>query len=316
VKRPISPFKLGLFVLGGLALGLGVLIWIGVTTLFEQTRTYASIFNYSIEGLQLGAPVQRLGVKVGQVAGIHLTGKGKSVLVVVTVDKSMDIDDTMYLQLSQAGLTGQKYLAIKSASSPVPRPEIPDVKYPVLPNRPGELTKIMDQARKVADRLANLDIGQLVDQVRSTVSGAESLVNDRDLRRTIANLRDASADVRNMLNGLAGRKKSGDWLTVGRDIAAAIADLRKTSEKLERMIGQIPTEAPAQIATGAREMVRTGERAAASLDRGVQRDLSQLQDTLDQANRLLRDMEQLVRSLRREPGEILERRKEADPFAR
>jgi phospholipid/cholesterol/gamma-HCH transport system substrate-binding protein len=296
VKRPISPFKLGLFVLGGLALGLGVLIWIGVTTLFEQTRTYASIFNYSIEGLQLGAPVQRLGVKVGQVAGIHLTGKGKSVLVVVTVDKSMDIDDTMYLQLSQAGLTGQK--------------------YPVLPNRPGELTKIMDQARKVADRLANLDIGQLVDQVRSTVSGAESLVNDRDLRRTIANLRDASADVRKMLGGLAGRKKSGDWLTVGRDIAAAIADLRKTSEKLERMIGQIPTEAPAQIATGAREMVRTGERAAASLDRGVQRDLSQLQDTLDQANRLLRDMEQLVRSLRREPGEILERRKEADPFAR
>jgi hypothetical protein len=63
-------------------------------------------------------------------------------------------------------------------------------------------------------------------------------------------------------------------------------------------------------------MVRTGERAAASLDRGVQRDLGQLQDTLDQANRLLRDMEQLVRSLRREPGEILERRKEADPFAR
>jgi phospholipid/cholesterol/gamma-HCH transport system substrate-binding protein len=317
MKHPLNPFKLGLFVLVGLALGLGILIWIGATTLFQPTRTYASFFDYSIAGLQRGAPVQRLGVKVGQVADLRLVGDGQWVLVLVKIEKNLEPADTMYLQPSRQGLTGQDYLALKSAPAPLPRPGIPvKVAYPVLPNRPGELARIMEQARKVAARLAELDIAKLVEDVRRTVTGAESLMNDPDLRQAIADLRDASADARGILEGLSGSGKAKDWRATQQNFAAAIAALRKTSEKLARMAEGVPPEAVGKIVTDVRDMVGTGEQAIGSWDRQAEQDLILLEDTLEQANRLLNETERLVRSLRREPGRILERRQSAEPFTR
>lgn len=317
MKHPINPFKLGLFVLVGLTLGLGTLIWIGTANLFQKTRIYASFFNYSVAGLQQGAPVQRLGVKVGQVADIRLVGRGEWVEVLLEMDQGMELADTMYLQPTQQGLTGQSYLAIKNAAAPLPRPASP-VKstYPVLPNRPGELAGFEEQAKKIANNLAELDFAGLITEVRQTVTGAEALVNDPDLRRTLANLHEASADISRMLDGLSGPGNTGDWRTIHRDIVAATAALRQTSEKLARMVEDIPPEAVGRIVTGTRDMVEKGERAVGSLDRRVDRNLVLLEDTLEQANRLLYDMERLVRSLRREPGRILERRQGADPFER
>ena len=45
MRRKISPFKLGLFVLMGAAVVVGSLLWIGAARLFQNTKTYVTFFH-------------------------------------------------------------------------------------------------------------------------------------------------------------------------------------------------------------------------------------------------------------------------------
>ncbi len=61
---------IGAFVLGGIVLGLGALVFFGNFRLFRSTREAAVVFDSSIAGLSVGAPVTFRGVRVGAVQRI------------------------------------------------------------------------------------------------------------------------------------------------------------------------------------------------------------------------------------------------------
>jgi len=178
------------------------------------------------------------------------------------------------------------------------------------------MDRIMNEVRKVADKLADIDIAALFDRVEKTISGAESLVNDPDLRRTIDHMRSASAGLDNILTGLSGPRQGRDWETIHRDITVTAADLRRVSDKLALMTRDLPPDAAEKIVTGAQGIVETGQKAIGSWDREVDRNLGLLEGTIREINRLVSEMDRLVNTLRQEPGRILERRQGADPFAR
>ncbi len=317
MKRPVSPFKLGLFVLFGLSVGLGLLIWIGAANVFQKTSTYASFFNFSVAGLQNGAAVQRLGVRVGTIADIGLTPDGRWVRVLIQLEKGFQVTGDMFLQPSKAGLTGQSYLALKSAGQPLPPPQLPlESRYPVLPNRQGEMDRMMEKIEEMAGELAQIDLSELVRRLEKTISGVEALVNDPALGQTLANLRRASDDLQGIMAGLAGPGGRDDWRRIYRDIAGSAETLRQTSQALARRLDEVPPEALADIVSGARGIVATGERAVGAWDRQVGQNLGMLENTIGEINRLVTEMDRLVRTLRQEPGQILERRQGADPFAR
>ncbi|MFT7487032.1 MAG: hypothetical protein ACI9F9_002891, partial [Candidatus Paceibacteria bacterium] len=63
-------WKLGLFVTVGVGLSIGSLMWLGISQLQRRTTPAYFYFSESVNGLEVGAPVEFLGVELGRVEEI------------------------------------------------------------------------------------------------------------------------------------------------------------------------------------------------------------------------------------------------------
>ncbi len=318
----IAPFRLGIFVLLGLGLGVVALVFVGLIGPFEAKQTYESFFESPVEGLERGAAVRYLGIDIGEVRAIDLAPGDRMVRVQVEIRKDFQIDDTMYLQLSQQLIAGRTTLDLRRTQDEtvVTRPELPfDPQYPVLPNRPSEMEQLLETARRVAQGVGDVDfdaIGDLIKEWSDAGNRLADLLADPDLQQTLENVREASAGLQAILQTLGGEDAPDQWRTILRDLSITAKELRRVSETLAAQLDEVPSGALADIAGRMEGMASAGEEAVRSWDRQVGRSISLLERTLQQVNLLVAELDQLVRSLRQEPGRILERREERDPFTR
>ncbi|NHN85869.1 MCE family protein [Acetobacter musti] len=80
----------GTFVAGGVALGLGALIFFGNVSLFSKNRHAVIVFQDSVSGLSVGAPVTFRGVRVGSVDSVTLRYDPATRHAYIPVDISLD----------------------------------------------------------------------------------------------------------------------------------------------------------------------------------------------------------------------------------
>ena len=59
-----SKFLIGLFVMGGVIIGAGIIVWIGASKYFQKGSTYVTFFDESVQGLQMDSSVKYRGVDV------------------------------------------------------------------------------------------------------------------------------------------------------------------------------------------------------------------------------------------------------------
>ncbi len=70
MAKKTSAAKIGAFVVGGVVIAIGVLLAVGSGTWFGKSIERAVMFNESLQGLQVGAPVSYNGIPVGEVERI------------------------------------------------------------------------------------------------------------------------------------------------------------------------------------------------------------------------------------------------------
>lgn len=318
MKRRISPFRLGLFVVVGVLIVLGGLLWVGSVKLFQSTDTYATVFDFSIQGLQEGAPVRYLGVGVGQVSSISVGRDDRFIVVVFDVDKGFRITDDTVAVLDSAGIAGQTFLSLeRRPGEQVTKPSLPfSVRYPLIPARAGGMAGLEQQARRIMQQIDQADIPGLVREWRQAARQVGGAVEAGDIRRTLGNIRSAAADLQAILHGLRGPAQSPQWRRVFRDISATADALRKSTEDLSRQVNALPPGALASLDNQVKGMVAAGEKTIGSLNRQTNEVVGTLQQSVLEVNRLLTEMQRLVRSLRQSPGRILEQRRSVEPFRR
>ncbi|OGQ85545.1 MAG: hypothetical protein A2512_00810 [Deltaproteobacteria bacterium RIFOXYD12_FULL_56_24] len=121
MSRQANPTLIGGFVLGAVILGAMVLLLLGGGKLFQEHRPHVLYFEGAAQGLQVGAPVVFLGVKVGTVKRIQLglDAKQRRFMVPVTIElepnivqsrrgKQIDLQDPETIQqLVERGLRGR-----------------------------------------------------------------------------------------------------------------------------------------------------------------------------------------------------------------
>ena len=71
-----SSFRVGLFLLIGIVVGLTAVIWLGASRMFEETKAYVTYFDESVSGLSTDASVKYRGVTVGR-RGWDQCGSGR-----------------------------------------------------------------------------------------------------------------------------------------------------------------------------------------------------------------------------------------------
>ena len=161
----------GAFVLGALAIAVGIAVVFGSGLLFKDVTRYVIYFEGSLEGLGLGAPVKYRGVQIGQVVSIKPSfGKQeRSINIPVVIELTRDAvegleggvetvealtEEGLRARLELASLiTGQLYVGLDIFPD-APIREAPNrTDYPQIPSVPSLQTGLQQSLSDlVADR--------------------------------------------------------------------------------------------------------------------------------------------------------------------
>jgi phospholipid/cholesterol/gamma-HCH transport system substrate-binding protein len=102
----------GIFVVIGLACVGYMAVKFGDVSLFgEDTYTLYARFN-SVSGLQVGNPVEMLGIEVGKVADFDMDQEKLLAVVALKIDNGIKIYGDAIASIKTAGLIGDKYVRI------------------------------------------------------------------------------------------------------------------------------------------------------------------------------------------------------------
>jgi paraquat-inducible protein B len=200
---------IGAFVLGGIVLGLGAVIFFGSFRLFQPITNAAVVFEGSISGLAVGAPVTFRGVRVGAVERISIQYEPKIrtayIPVIVRLEpdrvrvagqtgRDTGVDLASLIQrglraelVTQSFVTGQSQINLDF--DPSTPPELhPDVTALIeIPTRQSAIQRVTKQ-------LSELPLGDLVDNTEAALISVRNLADklNADLPPLIASLKNTS----------------------------------------------------------------------------------------------------------------------------
>jgi paraquat-inducible protein B len=205
-------FKIGVFVLIGVALIVVTVVIFGAGLLAQDELLFESYFAESITGLSVGSPLEFRGVRIGHVSQIGFVGNtydlpteegrispyAPYVRVVTAVPRSKMPDFTVgkieetLRQMTDRGLrvritsnilTGQAFLEVNYADpNRFPVEQVPwETKYPVMPSAPGELTTIKDSIDKILTQLQAIDVDGLAGSLEDLFTSLNTAITEINL---------------------------------------------------------------------------------------------------------------------------------------
>ena len=306
-----SYFKIGLFVLGALVLGVAAVLAVGRTPWRGQIEV-VTYFAESVQGLDVGSPIRFRGVQVGRVSAIQLVRSaapagepgyfpyGKFVQVKsriqagafegLTQDQAESVVRAMVerglrIRLTSRGLTGIPHLEADYLDiQKFPPPDIPwrpTALY--VPSAPSVMSRLMQSADRVFAQLEEVDLRVIAGDLdrflvsaAAAVDGARVGELSRAAQRLIEGLELTNADLR----ALIGEPRPGD-------LAAALGALRSAAEQADQAM------APAL------QDLRAGAHALRGAAEGAQTLLAS-----EDAHRALSDLRESGAALRGMAGEM------------
>jgi len=259
MSRSANPIAVGGFILGMLLLTFLLLLFFSGGHWWSTRDHYVLLYDTSIKGLNIGAPVTIKGVKIGQVTDIKASLYGKSMGVLNTVTVEIDpsslerIDDTQPLSLEQlvdrglraqlrlqSLLTGLLYVDVDFHPEKIAQYKKVQTRYPQLPTTPTDLEQLTRD-------LEAIDVNKLGQDLQQIVTGINTLVNDssvqhmaKDAGDAIIAMRDAAKDVRTAANNFdqsfspLANNANTMVVTLNRDIPELLKKLDGTLAALEQ----------------------------------------------------------------------------------
>jgi paraquat-inducible protein B len=288
-------WKVGAFVLGGIALAFAVLVWLGAGDWNRKTRTIVTYFDESVQGLEVGAALKFRGVPIGTVTEITIAPDLRHVKVTAQVYEDVlqklglagkgpvlrEMEESrapLRIQVASAGITGVKFLLVDYVDPkrfPVEvLPFDPGPDY--MPSTPSTLKSIEE---------AVVDVGMQLPQL--TMRASETLVRLTDVvenfEKTIRPLLAEDGAVSQLL---AQYERTG-------------AQLERTAQSLEREIKSARLSETTGAVREAASSVTGLTADGSALAEDARSSLSALQDALESvralAEYLERDPAALVR---------------------
>ena len=226
--RPDLELKVGIFVLVGVFILTVIILSIGDIDLLEKGYTIRLRFN-DVGGLKIGAPVNLLGVEVGEVRSIDfIYNKNlnkKQVELVLWIKEGIEIGDDTRAKIKRLGLMGPKYVDLSPGNPEARSLEENDILYG------QDAITIEDVTEEIY--LASDEIKRAVFYMNDVL--ADKKIRD-DFRRTISNTKELTEKLDRVIDriekaeGTIGLLISED--KVYRDLEDFVADIKEHPWKL------------------------------------------------------------------------------------
>jgi paraquat-inducible protein B len=284
-----NPKVIGAFVIGAVALVvIGVLLLGGAEWLAEK-RTFVAYFEGSVKGLNIGAPVEFQGVKVGSVTDIQLqflTHEGEFRIPVylqfepgriTQVGGSTDPHQRFLKPLVERGLraqlemqsivTGQ--LIVQLGFHPdTPVILVGDGKIPEVPTVPTAMQELTKNVTHALAELRHLPIPQLIGQLVDTAQGLNAIVRSPEVKELI-----------------------GSMNTTAQVAARGLQRMDEQVEPEVRALLKDTLEASSALLRDTRQLVRRVDTQVPPISDGIQKTLDSFRTTMKDSDQLIRHVD-------------------------
>jgi paraquat-inducible protein B len=236
MSKQASKTLIGAFVVGALALVIIGILLFGSGQFFSESKTYVLFFGGSVKGLNVGAPVNFRGVKVGQVTAIkaRIDPRDYAIRIAVyikttpgwltpvgetkTLDKiltSFDRDKILQELVKNKGLRAQLQLqSLVTGLLEIEFDFYPDApvkllgmepNVPELPTIPSDMEKLQATVSNAIAKFEKLPIDELVNNLVKAVKGIERLTNSPQITETLTSLNQTIQTVQVLVKNLDSR---------------------------------------------------------------------------------------------------------------
>lgn len=319
MTAPANRWKLGLFVLGGIAATVTGLVYVGMHELKREFHVAYAYFDEALTGLEEGSPVKFRGVTVGVVQKIRVAPDKKHLRVQAALfddymrDLGLDVSkvagvcpwpDTLRAQVVMSWVTSTSFVQVDFFPDPATGPQQLPFAVPTdevtLRTVPSTAKSLEDASRDVLRDLPQIAatgrelvellrtelqaarLPELSRQLQSVLQHVDGIVVDLQGSGLVTSTQQAIAEVR-----AAAASVHSDQSPIG----VTLVELRGLADALQREIAA----AKVGETTGS---VRNAAAAVGQLGADVRNELAQLRATLAA-------VERLAALLERDPGALL-----------
>jgi phospholipid/cholesterol/gamma-HCH transport system substrate-binding protein/paraquat-inducible protein B len=315
----ISYFKIGLFVITAIIIGIIGVVALGGGKFFHKKNIIETYIDESVQGLDIGSAVKFRGVQIGNVEEITLTNveyptRRNYVLVRASVSRNVfhfslsdpddpafkaDIQKGLRVRLAPQGLTGQAYLEADYVDPRQNPPLVVDWQpnYPYIPSARSRITQFSDAIERILRNIEQVDIQRLTSAMENSLKTIDKLAGSfnfdeigRQVNTLLGELRATNGQLREIV--AAPELKSAI-----KDAAVAASTAREILERADKPLTQLVNDLP-KASEGINRLVQRLDAVSADLPETS----AQARETIQRLNRLIisqqRDVEKTVENLR------------------
>ncbi len=301
MTEKVSQFRIGLFVLVGVAIVLGALFLFGIRTAFQPTDVFETYTTGDVEGLSVGSVVKLRGVEIGKVTEIgfswNMYDAVQPACVVVRcavrqhiapaewrnsnfeTELQKIVKNGLRAVVQMEGITGSSIVSLQTLdpkkNPPLAVPWTP--KYPYIPSAPSQLGRLLASLEKTASNLEKIDAGKLSATLTRALDSADTFLqklNQLDVgaisegaQRTIANADGAVLEIKGLVQDARAQVQGMKLEAVGTDADALVKNLDARLGSLIERLNAIDIRSLNDTLEGTREAARSLNEALDALKR-------------------------------------------------
>jgi paraquat-inducible protein B len=304
---------IGAFVLGAILIAIATMLLL-MGSGFGTKETVVMVFDGSVKGLSVGAPLALRGVKVGEVTDIDLVLDSDTASATMIVEANFnknnirqegDPDVNLTEELIKSGLRAQLntqslltgLLYIELDFHPKTAAHLVKINSPYL-----QIPTIETDLERFTKTLQNIDFSKLNKQVENISSSIDSLVSSKDFQALPAGMNTTLTSLRELSTQLQGQlATSGPKLDILLDeTSVTVNNVNKDLPQLSALVESNLAALNAAILTFQHGM--TGIDALVSPDSAV---LYQLNNALAEMTRAGRSLQSLASTLEEQPESVI-----------
>lgn len=309
-------FKLGLFIIIAVVIGIIGVLALGAGRLLEKKIILETYLDESVQGVDIGSKVKFRGVTVGNIRKIDFTRNryeqdkpqlerrsyvrleiemnanalGSKTRALVNEDLPREIQNGLRARLTALGVTGTSYLEVDYLEAakhpPLSIDWEPD--YPYIPSAPSSFARIVNSAQDVFAQLEKINFERIANNIELLVVSLDDKVSELPLgmlgtnaTAMINQLRATNYKIQNLLD-------RPEFDAMLKDGSAAVAGLRRSTETLDL------TNTVSRI-----------ERLVARADQMLAGKDNDLTVTMDNLRALTTNLRELSEQLKQNPASLL-----------
>src|SRR6185437_871551 len=297
MEREANYAAVGAFVLVVALVAALFVYWYSGTRVHRTYDRYEIYFNGSVSGLEQGAAVRYLGVRVGRVVEMRIDPRDAGrVEVIAAIDSTAPISPRTVAELNLQGVTGLLYIDLQQ-SARAAAPKVASLEYPVIRAAPSQFDVFMAQlprlsaaAGGVIERLNRLLSDHNIDDVSQSLDNLAQASGS--LPQTVRSVNSLLVQLRTATGELAATAGSARKVmdTAGPQVITTMRRLQTVADNLSQATAQLD-KMIAENRTDVRSFTRSS--------------LPEVESFVREGRAAAKDIRELSESLRQNPSQLL-----------